>query len=447
MNIAFISTGEFEPFFYDCMARPLEHDGIKAFYVGFFLDTRVAIKKINRPVYPERIIRNKYIDSKPTGSSFSKEELYEITEYDYLQLRSNGVKIKRERLINKALYYERFFYDFFKKHNINAIITWNSFPLMVHVAWKAARKMGIKQVFFENGQLPDTLMIDTEGVNFQSSLVDKKRDFYEKVEVAHEEWLSFTEEYKKGKKITPEKNKGIMSYWKKFYYALLMRNWFYRDFYPDLTDDRLRQSIYKKLCVNFLTKEKKLDLPKDFIFLPFQYPYDTQVLINSPYIKDMSSFVKTCYPAIKHALGTRYRIVVKEHPDDIGRTDYSQLRKEYPDILWIKKYDIEELIEKSKLVITINSSVGVKTLMHHKPLITLGNSFYNIDGVTYHVKDPDKLGETIKIALQKGADTTLIDKFLYYLRFKYLAEGSPRRCNEESLFQAYKKIKTMLMEN
>jgi len=136
--------------------------------------------------------------------------------------------------------------------------------------------------------------------------------------------------------------------------------------------------------------------------------------------------------------------VAKEHPDDIGRTDYSRLRKEYPDILWFRKYNIEKLIEKSSLVITINSSVGVKSLMHHKPLIALGNSFYNIDGVTYHVKDLDKLGETIKSALEKGVDTTLIDKFLYYLRFKYLVEGSPRHCSEESLFQAYKKIKKLL---
>jgi len=97
MNVAFVCTGEFEPFFYDCMARPLEQDGIKAFYVGFFLDTRSAIKKINRPVYPERIIRNNLTSYGSINSSFSKEELYEITEYDYLQL-SKWRKNKKRKI-------------------------------------------------------------------------------------------------------------------------------------------------------------------------------------------------------------------------------------------------------------------------------------------------------------------------------------------------------------
>lgn len=40
----------------------------------------------------------------------------------------------------------------------------------------------------------------------------------------------------------------------------------------------------------------------------------------------------------------------------------------------------------------------------------------------------------------------LIDKFIYYLRFEYLSEGSPRHCTVESLAGARRKLETILME-
>ncbi len=444
MNIAFICTGEFEPFFYECMAKRLEKEGINIFYVGFFLDTRRAINKINRCCYPLKAERSAGLSYTFNNSCFSSRELDDIIRYDYTRLKANGIGIEKGKLINKTVYYESFFNDFYSKHDIKAIVIWNSFPLVVNVAWRVAARMNIKNIFFENGPLPNTLMIDTKGINYQSSLAGKTKEFYENVTVDEVKWQSFMSSYGDKAKPSREKNKGIMNYPQKLYYAFLMRNHFYRNLFPDLTDDRIGQSLCKKIRSQFFIKEHRLNLPEHFIFLPFQYPYDTQILINSPNINTMELFLRTCHAAVRKGAPSGYKIVVKEHPDDLGRTNYGRLRKDFPDVIWFKKYDIESLIDKAEAIITINSSVGVLALMRHKPVVTLGNSFYNIEGIVYNVNNLDKLVEAVKQALEGPLNKELIDKFVYYLRFEYLVEGSPRYCNENSLHQAYEKIKSIL---
>jgi len=67
-------------------------------------------------------------------------------------------------------------------------------------------------------------------------------------------------------------------------------------------------------------------LPEKFVFIPFQYSLDTQVLINSPLVSSMESFLDYCYAAIK-SVDSSLQVVVKEHPDDFGRKNYHYLRK------------------------------------------------------------------------------------------------------------------------
>ena len=233
---------------------------------------------------------------------------------------------------------------------------------------------------------------------------------------------------------------------KKLYYALLMRNCFYREIQPDLTSDGIIRSVYKKIYSQAVLKEKSIVLPGKFVFLPLQCFSDTQVLINSPYIKDMESFVRIVYQKIKKTLPKDYRIVVKEHPDDWGRIDYRKIRKEYPDIIWLKKYNIRNLIEHAELVITINSSVGIEALMYHKPVVTVGNSFYNVEGVVRHTVKAADLEAAIKNAVDEPVNVELIDKFLYYLRFEYLVKGSPYCFDQEGLEQLCRKVIEILNE-
>jgi capsule polysaccharide modification protein KpsS len=313
---------------------------------------------------------------------------------------------------------------------------------MVAVARLVAERRGIKVIYLENGPFRNTLMIDKEGVNFQSSLSGKNKDFYlnqKKPDCESKDSKCYQPVYDCQNIAV---NKGIMSPLKKMFYAILMRNFIYRHFFPELTDDRLLDSLAKKIYRFFLLPDK-VKLPDKFIFLPLQYSYDTQVLVNSPWLKDMPSFIEVCYKAVKEAAGD-YSVVVKEHPDDFGRKDYSWLKEKYPEIIWLKKYDIKKVLKNSSAVITINSSVGVEALVEYKPVIVLGNSFYNVEGVAHKAASLGSLKDAVKAALENELDRELIDKFLYHLRFNYLAEGNPRRCDRYSLSAASVRLEKLL---
>jgi hypothetical protein len=54
------------------------------------------------------------------------------------------------------------------------------------------------------------------------------------------------------------------------------------------------------------------------------------------------------------------------------------------------------------------------------------------------------LKEAVKAALRSELDRELIDKFLYHLRFDYLVEGNPRRCDRYSLSAASVRLEKLL---
>lgn len=136
----------------------------------------------------------------------------------------------------------------------------------------------------------------------------------------------------------------------------------------------------------------------------------------------MKKLIGICYRAVKNA-APDYKIVVKEHPHEVGSANYRSLKKRYPDIIWLKKFDLKKILEKASLIMTLNSTVGIEALAYHKPVITLGDHFCSIGEIMCNVKDLGRLEEYIQKALTTPVNAELIDKFLYYLRFEYLVEG------------------------
>jgi capsular polysaccharide export protein len=138
-------------------------------------------------------------------------------------------------------------------------------------------------------------------------------------------------------------------------------------------------------------------------------------------------------------------IIAKEHPSDFGRVDYTSVQEKYRNekILFLRYYPTPELIKRSCGVITLNSSVGIEALVQHKPVITLGNAFYNVEGLVCHVTEPEKLHDSLSF-VDNEPDHVLIDQFLYYLRYCYLAQGSWRQPDEEHYQSVAKKIADVL---
>ncbi len=315
----------------------------------------------------------------------------------------------RSWLLSRArLFYHLFAADFATSRP-DLVVLWSGLALPLAAAAAAARNAGIPLLFCENGYLPRTIVMDPAGTNARNSLSGLKRDFYDRVAI-HPERL-----------------------------AVLFNN--------QLVQRPLKKGP-DKLQKSLEEKEQQLQLPEAFVFLPLQVFDDSQVLLYSPRFNDMPSLIDYCAAQLEDynlTHGTDLELVVKEHPSDFGRIRYDRVKAAHPGVTFVQTVGTPELLAKCQAVITINSTVGIEGLFNFKPVITMGEAFYNVTGLVWHVGPETELVKVLAAALNSPVDRDLIEKFLYYLRYEYLvgidrrnlAEADPRPVVERILSQLH----------
>ncbi|AJD46877.1 capsule polysaccharide biosynthesis [Isoalcanivorax pacificus W11-5] len=242
----------------------------------------------------------------------------------------------------------------------------------VVTAW--IKEQGIQTMFLELGCLPDTMALDARGVNFDSEV---PRD--------------------------PA---------------------FYRAYQPSgepVTDKLVRRPPRKPVG-------DPITLPAHYVFVPFQVYDDTQILIHSPWLRDMEALYDALLQSVE-ALPPDHVFVVKEHPT--SKRDYRALHDRHPRILFANANDTQALIEHAALVITINSTVGIEALLLGRPVLTLGNAFYNIDGLVSHADNVAQLREVVSAPGQAPFDPGLVRHFVAWLHERYLVPGRIKHWNDQ----------------
>jgi capsular polysaccharide export protein len=276
-----------------------------------------------------------------------------------------------------AAVYLDLFVNRFRKRSVDLLVVWGGFQLPVAAALAAARDAGVATLFCENGYLPKTIVVDRMGINAGNSLMGKPAEFY----------------------------RGV------------------------LLDDTRRENLFDMPLVTRPLKSgsatsENIVLPERFAFLPLQVHDDSQILLYSPHFPDMPSVVRFCAEGIEaynRRNAAQLRLVVKEHPSDHGRIDYSDAFRAFPDVVFTKLMNTQQLIQKSAAVITVNSTVGIEAMLHLKPVIALGDAFYAIPGLVQPRGRNDDLAGILEQILEKPVDRDLIEHFLYFLRYDYLA--------------------------
>lgn len=357
---------------------------------------------------PKAFVRG--IFTKNRARQLTEEGVEPIIKYSFLSFISRWQLEKDSWLargyyklllfITKQLY--KYYLSFLSDKHIDLLVVWNGSYLEAASGVKAARDLGIKVIFMENGFFPQTLVLDEKGVNAANSLVGKTADFYRAVQTDPA-------------KLTRLKGTGL---------------------------------VPRKLRKNF-TRKEEVQLPPKYVFLPFQVHTDTQVLLNSPKIRNMYELTDTVYrglEAFNRKNQEDYWLVIKEHPSDYKRIDYTDLKKKYQKekVVFITTMPSSELIQESQVVITINSTVGIEALLKEKPVITLGKAFYNVDGLVYHCADLSQLDRVLAWALAEGIDRELVDKFLYFLRYEYLVEADKENPAEENIIPVCQRIREVI---
>ncbi|MCB5363036.1 capsular biosynthesis protein [Pusillimonas sp. CC-YST705] len=126
-----------------------------------------------------------------------------------------------------------------------------------------------------------------------------------------------------------------------------------------------------------------------FYLLPLQLASDAQIVHHSPFssmlaamLHVLESFARS---APKHS-----RLVVKIHPLDPGMVNYRrQLRISARQldiegrVFFLESGNTPALLNVTKGVVTVNSTVGGSALVHNCPTITLGEAIYSIPGLTF----------------------------------------------------------------
>ena len=305
--------------------------------------------------------------------SFKKAINLRVKDF-YAKYEINVPKVFLESFYTFLAYYNFFRYFSIFKKKYKSVIVWNGFMFRQAIILEIAKALNKEIIYCEGGYLPNRFVIDKKGINYYNS-VPREPEFF--------------------KNYTPK-------------------------------------PLPKSLIPRELRKGKKIEknqtpLPQKFIFVPFQVDYDTQILLFSPWVSNMRELF-ALMEELSQKLGITF--VFKEHPS--SRKSYEDLkRKQNKHLIFANNYSTQELIQKASMVITINSTVGIESLLFHKKVITLGEAFYNIKGIVKHIKNKNELEK----ALQEGfeIDFDLVDRFLSYLYYDYLIEGNLKAFNEQSV--------------
>jgi len=274
-----------------------------------------------------------------------------------------------------AIYFTLFIGRLRRQHT-DLLVVWGGFQLPIAAAIGAARQAGIRLLFCENGYLPRTIVMDSQGINAGNSLMGRPADFYRATAV------------------------------------------------PDaLRKGLLGTPLIARPLKGGATASEAITLPEQFVFLPLQVHDDSQILLYSPQFPDIPSVVRFCVAGVEAAnrqRGTQLKLVVKEHPSDHGRIDYSRAFREFREAVFTKSANTQDLIEKCAAVITVNSTVGIEAMLQLKPVVTLGEAFYAVPGLARACSAKDDLGAVLRDAIETPPDRELIEHFLYFLRYDYL---------------------------
>lgn len=289
-------------------------------------------------------------------------------------------------------------YYFLRDRDIQGIVVWNGQNLPLAAAVSAARRLDRKVVYFENGPLPDTTMIDRAGINFENSF-PREQDLFRQVKVDTE---------------------------------------------------KLSELLRTSLVPRAPRSGKKIgapselpELPEKFYFLPFQTYNDTQILLFSSWISNMNMFTRQVVTALEH-IPDAPTLVVKEHPS--CRKSYPNLRQELGQkVIFADGWSTMKLIQKSQGVITINSSVGIEALLLERPVLTLGQAFFNIEGLVLHTEDPEQLQQALAQLKDFRPEKQLREGFLYYLRYQYLLGGTLRNPDPKKLIAMGERVSKLMM--
>ena len=170
---------------------------------------------------------------------------------------------------------------------------------------------------------------------------------------------------------------------------------------------RVREKFIDKKFQNKINDNDK------FIFFPLHTEQERSLLISAPFYTNQLEVVK--HVAKSTPIG--YKIYVKEHPFMRLRSwrSPSEYKKflNIPNVVLIHpNVKSEELIKKSSLVISINSTASFEAAFYEKPSINFAAKNFSILSFAYVVENINDLPKIIRQALKTKVDFNELEGYL-----------------------------------
>ncbi|MEZ8379131.1 hypothetical protein AB6C48_09885 [Vibrio splendidus] len=303
-------------------------------------------------------------------------ELYENTSEKY-----------KNYMFNKARQYVSLFMKLILVDKPDLAIISGDERLQSKALKYVVEKMGVKHVFFEQGPF-NTTILDRNGVNANCSF--RKENKESAIDIHFEERIN---------------SKPLK--WK--------YNYIYRmvDFICINCLNEFKE--LEKIKIGNLSKAKsRLNLEKaasKSILLVLQVPEDANLRCHSPYFSNHYEIVKK----LSSCLPVNYELIVREHPNYIGK--YEERLYDFIDEFNIKIDNETQLnlaLKDSELIIVNNSTVGLEAMAYERPLIVLGNSYYDNENYVFKYNG-ENLDTLIIEALHTSMNLKSVRNRLNYL--------------------------------
>jgi capsular polysaccharide export protein len=251
--------------------------------------------------------------------------------------------------------------------NASSMVIWNGLKYRQLIAISAAESLDIQIIYMENGLLPGMTTMDAQGINYRNS-VPRDLDAFEQLAPI------------------------------------------------DLTP--LNTALKEQFT------EHPTDLPEHYIFVPFQVNTDSQVVLFSHWIKDMFDLVKQFDIAAAELGNKMPNIVFKPHPACDQK--YDELITSYQGHSKLH-FDTQTatpvLIQHADAVATINSTVGIESLLLDKKLIVMGQAFYSYPSLSLIADSQQALKQALLEVPAWQPNRQHIQQLFHYLSRHYQVPG------------------------
>jgi len=411
MNI--LTVGYYDDFarFFLAIKKELKENNtsVKFKYLSLYLSGYLYfLGKFEKASFLSLKVRiNSIINRKKYYAIMSKDDTYKnIDLTKVIQYHERLGNVDKDSLKLQAISYIDMIEKELLEYKPDILILSGDSRMSIEIFNIKAKELNIKIYYFEQGPFGTTIF-DSKGVNANASI---RYEVYQNNEQLAIE--AKTRDFFKRKRSSKYK-----------------RNPFYRG------SDYIFQFFFKNtglLPIDIQMEKENKFLPKEYknitdrlledkmiFLLILQVPYDVNMVYHSPFYNNHFDIVKDIYNELPY----NSQLLVREHPLYKGKYEKELYQFMLKNHIALDKKDLYQSIDNANVVIVNNSTVGIEAISRFKPVVVLGNSYYDNDNLCIKLKDKKELANLLINAINFKVNKVSIFNFLNNFLNNYLIDG------------------------